>query len=260
MRRFAQLLIRINDKLDLPQPQKSKILLEIATDMDELFDIYLKRGASEAEAMAKIEEKFSMDDETINELIALHDSGFRKFLDKLSMQAQTRWERAILFLAFLMISYMCLQAVTTADFLSTASKFIVPVMAIGSVSALLAIRKFYLLYLKKEHDLRRLRKGLTPFLLLAGLSLFTGTFGYFIELALAEDKFLWYGQYLFFTIPSRVFDVYGGIIYFINWMMKTSAMIITSIFVAIVSAMFWYIFQNKVTKIEIAETSILLEK
>ncbi|MBD3288774.1 hypothetical protein GF337_08235 [candidate division KSB1 bacterium] len=259
MRRFAQLLIRINEKLDLPQPQKSKILLEIAADMDELFNIYLKRGESEADAMVKIEEKFSMDDETINELIALHDSGFRKFLDRLSMQAQTRWERLVLLVSFLMISFACMRAATTTDFLSTASKFIYPIMAIGSISGVLAIRKFYHLYLKKEHELRTLRKGLIPFLVLAGLSLFTAIFGYFVELALTEDKFLWYGQYLFFTITPRVFDVYGGIIYFIQWMMKTSAMIITGIFVAIVSAMFWHIFQNKVSKIEVAETSILLK-
>lgn len=260
MRRFAQLLLKIHEKLDLPQPQKSKILLEIASDMDELFNIYLERGHSESAAMAKIEEKFSMDNETINELIQLHDSGFRKFLDRLSMQAQNRWERSVLFIAFLIITLTWLQAATTTDFLSTASKFIWPIMTIGSISGILAIRKFYLLYLKKEHNLRTLRNGLTPFLVIAGLSLLTGIMGYFVELAITDDKFLWYGQYLFFTITPRVFDVYGEIIHFINWMMKTSAMIITSIFVAIVSAIFWYIFQNKVMKIEIAEASILLEK
>lgn len=260
MRRFAQLLIMINEKLDLPQPQKSKILLEIATDMDELFHVYLERGATEAEAMTKIEEKFSMNEDTIKELIEVHDSGLRKFLDRLSMQAQTRWERLVLLVAFFAITFTWLQAATTTEFLSTASKFIWPVMTIGSISCILAIRKFYLLYLKKEHNLRTLRKGLTPFLVLAGLSIFTGILGYFVELALTQDKFLWYGQYLFFTITPRVFDLYGGIIHFITWMMKTSAMIITSMFVAIISAVFWYIFQNKIMKIEIAEASILLEK
>lgn len=57
MNPFNPLLKRINDKLDLSQPAKSRIVLEIAADLEDLYRIYRDRGLSEEEALHKAQEK-----------------------------------------------------------------------------------------------------------------------------------------------------------------------------------------------------------
>ena len=47
---FVSLLKKINNKLDLPQNTKSKIILEIAADLEDLSNYYLTQGLSENEA------------------------------------------------------------------------------------------------------------------------------------------------------------------------------------------------------------------
>ena len=61
MNRFISLLQRVNDKLDLPQPEKSRILLEIAADLQDMYQVYLDKGLGEEEAVKRTEEKFSWD-------------------------------------------------------------------------------------------------------------------------------------------------------------------------------------------------------
>ena len=58
MTRFAPLLKSINDRLDLPQPTKSRIILEIAADLEDLYQFYQNQGMNESEAAQKAEEKF----------------------------------------------------------------------------------------------------------------------------------------------------------------------------------------------------------
>jgi len=44
MDNFKPILKEINSKLDLPQPTKSRIILEIAADLNDTFDTYKKQG------------------------------------------------------------------------------------------------------------------------------------------------------------------------------------------------------------------------
>ncbi|MFH1754248.1 MAG: hypothetical protein ABIA59_00965 [Candidatus Latescibacterota bacterium] len=50
MSRFEGLLKQINGKLDLPQPTKSRILLEIASDLDDMYRVFIQQGMSEQDA------------------------------------------------------------------------------------------------------------------------------------------------------------------------------------------------------------------
>ena len=48
MSRFALLLTEIDERLNLHQPAKGRILLEIAADIHDLFDYYQSCGMNEA--------------------------------------------------------------------------------------------------------------------------------------------------------------------------------------------------------------------
>ena len=103
MKKFAPLLQSINKNLDLPQPEKSRILLEIGGDMNDMYDLLISQGSNEEQAEQKVKEKFEMTKKSLSELVDVHQTGFRRWMDKLSAQAQSRWERVILsiFILFL---------------------------------------------------------------------------------------------------------------------------------------------------------------
>ncbi len=53
MKQFESQLKKINNKLDLPQPVKSRIVLEIAADMEDTFNFYFDKGMNEKDALQK---------------------------------------------------------------------------------------------------------------------------------------------------------------------------------------------------------------
>jgi hypothetical protein len=57
MSRFNVFLHRTGERLALPKATRSLILVEIASDLEDLFQHYLQEGLSEEEAAAKAEEK-----------------------------------------------------------------------------------------------------------------------------------------------------------------------------------------------------------
>ena len=72
MSRFHSVLSQTGERLHLPKATKSLILVEIAADLEDLFQHYLERGLSEEEAAAKAEEKVDMTDEALVELVQIH--------------------------------------------------------------------------------------------------------------------------------------------------------------------------------------------
>jgi len=124
MTQFTPILKRINDSLDLPQPIKSRIILEMASDLEDAYIFYLQKGLNKNEAAQKAEEKFILTDEALSELTQIHQPLFRKFMDKLFDQAQTRWEKVILFLVLLSITTIGLKIIFTTQFFFRASNFV----------------------------------------------------------------------------------------------------------------------------------------
>jgi hypothetical protein len=84
MSRFTDLLRRTNDRLDLPQPVKSRILLKIASDLDDMYRHFIGQGIAGNEAVRRVEEKFELSDNALRELVQVHESPFRKFLSRFS--------------------------------------------------------------------------------------------------------------------------------------------------------------------------------
>lgn len=94
--------------------------------------------------MRRARERLAVSDEALAELTRIHESPFRRLLGRISEQARTRWERALL-------------------------------------TALVAVFQWNKLYIKKDHDTRRLRAGL-PWLIATGCaSLAIGLYGAMYE-------------------------------------------------------------------------------
>jgi hypothetical protein len=245
MNRFTGLLAQINQKLDLPQPTKSRILLEIASDLDDMYQIFVHQGLSEREAAAKVQDQYVISDEVLEELVQIHESAFRKLLGKLSEQAQTRWERVVLFAVILFVCGATGNAIFSTRLFEQASGFIWPILGISLGAVIISVRQFFKLYIKKDHNLRRLRDGLSYLLLLSMASLLTGFYGVSVE--------------MYRSTKLIIADVDMTISQIVQWGISCSAMLMVSLLVAIATALVWFVLMDKVERIELADTAWLFD-
>jgi hypothetical protein len=245
MSRFTALLKRTAARLDLPQPVKSHVLLEMAADLEDMFAAYQERGLDEEEAARRVEEKFDASDDALTELTRLHRSALRRGMDRFSEQAQTVWEKVVLVLILVFVLASVGGLLASPAFFSSASTFVWPGATVGLVALGIFLVKTYQLFVKKDHGLRRLRRGLPSLLLLACAAIFNGAFGFFLGMMLS--------MHLMATDQER-----AGV-HFMSWLVGSSATMILSMLVAIFAALFWFVLMNKVKRIELAKAAMLLE-
>lgn len=153
MSRFSGRLRELSEKLDLPQPDKSHILLEIASDLDDMYRFYREKGLGEEEAVKRAGEKLDLSDEALRELVEIHESGMRKLLGRISEQARSRWERVLLAMAVILIAAYSGRQLLSAQLYARASRFVCPILIFAL--AALVVRNI------RQASIRG--KGRTPF-------------------------------------------------------------------------------------------------
>jgi hypothetical protein len=246
MSRFTGLLKRTAARLDLPQPVKSHVLLEMAADLEDLFAAYRERGLDEDEAARKVEEKFDASDDALTELARLHRSAVRRGMDRFSEQAQTAWEKLVLVVVLLFVVATMGALVASPSFFSNASGFVWPGVLVGLAAIGIFLAKAHQLYIKKDPGIRSLRRGLPALLLLACAAPFIGVFGFFLGMQL--------------SMARMAADQERAGVHFMSWLVGSSATMILSLLVAIFAALFWFVLMHRVKRIELARAAVLLEE
>ena len=178
MSRFNVFLHHTGERLALPKATRSLILVEIASDLEELFNHYVQQGMTEEDAVARAEEKVGMSDEALAELVRIH-SDARGWTDRIARRAQPIWERFAM--ALIVLFFI---AASTLDHgvrpLANLTVFIWPIFGI-----LLALVVSFIVQMTRLSDHpspRRLRDSLATPLFLGAASLVVGFAGTGIEL------------------------------------------------------------------------------
>lgn len=255
---FKTLLININNKLELPQPTRSRIILEIYADLNEAYKVFRNQGMSEEDAIEAAREKFDLDNNSLKELMRVHQTSYRRWFDHLSDQAQTWWERVILIglITFIIISGRA--TIMNIPLVVETSPFVWVILLVAIIALGVFLLKIYQIYIKKEYHLKKVKKGV-PFLLFsAGLSLSLCLWGYFWELYnfkeyghILETKMI----YLLHTGHPSFPSIFKELL---QWMIESSSFVMIGMLVSIIIALMWYILITKISKIEEAEAAILL--
>lgn len=178
MSSFGPILTTLNDNLILPQPARSRVLLEIAADMEAFFELARDQGRSDEEATQLALEAFHPDSESVSDLVRLHGSPVALWMDGLSSQAQSLWERLLLATAILPAVAVCLSVLTDTRVFRVAGwpAWLLTGFCVGA--CVLALFKLYQLVIKLDHRPRMLRRGMSLLLWLsiapgpAGLAVF----------------------------------------------------------------------------------------
>lgn len=245
MSRFSGVIRSTAAKLDLPQPAKSHVLLEMAADLEDLYAAYRQRGLDEDEAERKVAERFAASDDALLELTQVHRSVFRRWMDRFSAQAQTVWERIMLAVILLFVVAITGRPLISTEFFRNANGFVWSAISIFMLAAGIFVARAYQLYVKRDHRVRGLRRWLSTLLMLACAGLFNGVFGFFLTLQL--------------TMMRIAANIDRAGVYFINWLVGSTATMVLSLLVAVLGALFWFVLMNKVRSIELAEAAQMLE-
>ena len=69
MNRFGGVLQKARDQLQIPEPARTRVLLEMASDLEDSYQIYLSQGCDEPEAVRRAEESFGTSEEALKHLV-----------------------------------------------------------------------------------------------------------------------------------------------------------------------------------------------
>jgi len=241
---FAEIITELSERLDLPQPARSRLLLEVAADLEDLFAFYREQGKDEATARQQALEQCDLSDESLTQLVQVHCNGLRHWLDGISIQVRGLYERIILIALVAFVALASGGMMLSQDFFHSASEFIWPVLATALVTLALVLRKVYGLWLKQDHHPRRLRRGLSPILYLAGVQLLLGAYGFWLEL---------YGL----AWRARQ-DLEPALAQTLDWLTEGSALLVFCFAVSMLTALAWLALAQKVAQVEEAELEFLL--
>lgn len=92
MSRFSRVLRRVERRLEAPEPERSRILMELAGDLEDLYRTYRERGLDEAAARRKAERWLAPSAATLESLRAVHLPTFDRLLDRLGGTTRGRVE------------------------------------------------------------------------------------------------------------------------------------------------------------------------
>jgi len=246
MNDFSSHLRHVAARLPLPEPTRSRILLEIATDMEDLFRHLVDGGMAEARAAEAVAEQLDLSDEALRELSRIHSSAINCSLEGISGQARSGWERVILGLVALfvipgLLGGLFLQPTLLRD-ASPMAFGLVGILALGiGIGAWKAVALFRPGRRPAPVPRRGLRAlpGLSLLLLLLGFS------SIWVEL---------YRAALSIRGAPRM-----ALRDLVEWLHLASATMIVALSGALLTALLWFFLENRAAHLEEQAAAALLE-
>lgn len=181
MERFAPVLRRVDRELEVRDPERSRILLELAGDLEELYRAYRSRGCSEEEARRRAEAWLAPDEASLGGLRRLHTPLAGRLLDSLSDVARSRLETAAFTVLALGAVAAGLWGLRDTGVLWPPRPAAAAVLAVGGAGLALAARRAVRLFLSAGPASGTTAPGTLP--VLAAGSIVAGALGASLELA-----------------------------------------------------------------------------
>jgi hypothetical protein len=240
---FADVLGDLHRRLVLPQPARSRILLEIADDMEGLYGHYLESGLDEKAAREMVLREVELTPEALAGLIDVHTSAYNRFLDGLSERGRAVWERGLLLVLSAFVCFTIGAAVGAGTVFARANVFVWPALALLAVGMILGLERAYVLYLRKISSAREAGRGLKALLAISVAEVAVGVGGTWLDLFRASVAA--------YDNPAR----FGEIVF--EWMAGGTALLLVSMGGAIAVALWWLVLAAKTAAVEEEEALTL---
>jgi hypothetical protein len=232
MSRFDEFLHQTGERLALPKATRSLILVEIASDLEDLFQFYLQQGMTEEQAAARAEEKVDMSDAALAELVRVH-SDVRSWTERIGLGAQAFLECIAM---TLLVLFFVAAAATSADgrVLAHLTRYIWPILGI----LLLLVVTFTVQvtgFSGRPHP-RRLRERLATPLFLGAGSVVVGFLSAGVQLYRALMRMA--GR------PEEAGAVFAQAV------LGSTATVACALLVALIAGFLWFVLAGRVARLE----------
>lgn len=174
MTRFGPVLRRVEEELDLPEPARSRILGEMASDLEDLYAAYRARGLGEAEAARRARALLAASPEAIDELRSLHESVGVRLLRRFTRPGGRRLGPRLVTLLVLAVVLAGGSSLLGAGLLRSPSPSAGVVALVGALGAGVAVWKAMGLHLHPEALGRPVEREAGPVFFLAGACVVVG--------------------------------------------------------------------------------------
>lgn len=242
MRRFEAVLRRIGARLELPHPARSRVLHEIASDLEAAYGAYRTRGLDEEEAARRAERLLDPSWAALEALERVHAPLYRRWLARFSQRTRHRAERAVLVVLAVTVLAGGVAGLVGAEVLRDPSPFLWPVLGLGAAALALGVGKAFLLYVKRDHSPRRLRGGLSALLVLGSAILTVGAVGVVID--------------AYRLAGAVVGAVESQVPLTLRWIRQDGTLLVVSLLLALALALVWFVCLRRAIAIEHAEAEI----
>lgn len=245
MTRFANVLKQAEERLHAPDPARTRILLEMAADLEDSYQHHLEQGCDEAEALRRAEEAFGTSEETLQLLDRIHHPGFSSPVERFFHQLGSIWAKILLVALLLFELLLAFRISSNRSFFVHPSPFLWPIALLALAAIAFTAWKLKQILSRDGGDVRRLRTGLGTPLFLAGASLAVALLGFLFHL---QRFFRLNAQ----GAPETLFMNFAG------WMVSISSLMIVGMLTAILAGLVWFVLSGLVIHSEAQEMEALL--
>ena len=244
MSRFTQALSETAARLTVPPSVRSRILLEVAADMDDLYKAYLDRGQDGEEARQAVLEHFDLSDEALEDLVRVHNSPIQGALNGLSGQPGQGWEKTVLAGLVVGVAAALYGLVSQNGLMEAASVFVWPVIATTVVAVGMGVMKLTQILNARTRPVRGLRSGVGTILGLAGVELLIGLSGAWVELYRVALRIQVAPEETPLLLP--------------RWLETASATLTITVGMTLITALVWFVVAGRAARAERAYADHLL--
>jgi hypothetical protein len=245
VRRFIPALRRISGDLSLPEPAKSRVLLEMASDLESLFEHYRGRGLDEEEAARLTEEKLLASPEALRHLVAVHTTGYQRWVARAA--GGLRWGFNLLLFAVGVVPMVAMGAwVAAGEFrLLGGAPLLWPMLLLAATAAAITAVKGWQLYVARERSTPRLHRWLPTLVFLGVLAPVLGAVAFLTTLYRSAMAGMGGAG------PAMQREVAAQIA-------RDGALFALGLLLGIAAGVTWFVLVNRIAAIEQAESAALL--
>lgn len=185
MDRFGRVLRRVESRLRAPEPERSRILMEIAGDLEEMYRSYRDQGLDEDEARKETERWLAPSATALASLHSVHLPAFERLLDRLGGTARGRTELGLVALLSLAAVGSGLAGVLRSETVPATSPGLWSVAVLVALGIGVGAREGYALFVRGDRLGPGWRDRLGRVLACAGGSALAGPLAAAIRLSLA---------------------------------------------------------------------------
>lgn len=245
MTEFKEHLREISRRLPLPEPVRSRVLLEIASDMDDLLHHHLAGGMEKDRAIRAVVEQFDLSDDALQELARVHDSTLQRSLEGLALQAGSRWERGILAILALVLAVSVTRVLLAPSILRDADPVVFGIVGVLLLGVAVAIWKGFGLFGSEGRRSGTGRRGLRVLPLLAGLLLLLGFAGVWLDLYRAALRMR--------SDPGQ------ALVFLAYWLHMASATLVVALAGGLLVGLLWFFLETRARHLEATATARLFD-